>query len=549
MGLSEGVIRLKTKRLAKTVPTWVLVSVSLLFGLSALVVVLNAVDLKALRMSFDEAFSHPLELSLALCAFALAFIFRAVAWQRVVPSLPFKQSLAGIHMALGANHVLPFRIGEAARITSVARRTDLPLEILSASTLALRTGDFLALAALGLLVAPGAFASLIGPIGWLVFGIVVLVAAASWRWLFKLVGLDDRIRLPDSLAIVLSVSAWICEAVLVIFTARWAGIEITFFEAIFVTVASVGAQIVAVAPGGFGTYEGAAVAAYLIVGVDARLALIAALTAHAVKTSYSLILGAIALLRPKPSLFPRFRLRKEKDFVTAFKPESSAPVVLFMPAFNEQASVGECVRRVPKEVAGRPVKIFVVNDGSSDRTSEEAVSAGAEVIEMGENQGLGAAVRRGFEESTRLGAAAVAFCDADCEYAPEELEIMVRPILDGEADYVIGSRFAGNIEHMRPHRRFGNKVLTLILCIVARQRITDGQSGYRALSPEAAASAEIIHDFNYAQVLTLDLLAKGFRYQEVPISYHFRTSGESFVKLGKYLRKVCPAVLRELNAV
>lgn len=452
-------------------------------------------------------------------------------------------------MALGANNVLPFRIGEAARITSVTRRTDLPLEIVSASTLALRTGDFLALAVLGLLVAPGAFVSLIGPIGWFIFGVVILVAAGSWRWLFKLVGLDERIRLPGPLAIVLSVSAWVCEAVLVIFAARWAGIEITFFEAIFVTVASVGAQIVAVAPGGFGTYEGAAVAAYLIVGVDARLALIAALTTHALKTSYSLILGSIALLRPKPSLFPRFRLRKEKDFVTSSKPESSAPVVLFMPAFNEQASVGECVRRVPKEVAGRPVKIFVVNDGSSDRTSEEAVRAGAEVIEMGVNQGLGAAVRRGFEESARLGAAAVAFCDADCEYAPEELEVMVRPILDGDADYVIGSRFAGNIEHMRPHRRFGNKVLTLILCIVARERITDGQSGYRALSPDAAASAEIIHDFNYAQVLTLDLLAKGFRYQEVPISYHFRTSGESFVELGKYLRKVCPAVLRELNTV
>lgn len=549
MGLREGIVGLKTKRLAKTVPTWLLLSLSLVFGLVALVVVLKAVDLKALRMSFDEAFSHPLELSLAFGAFALAFIFRAVAWKKVIPSLPFKQSLAGIHMALGANHVLPFRIGEAARITSVARRTDLPLEIISASTLALRTGDFLALAALGLLVAPGAFASLIGPIGWFVFGIVTLVAVGSWRWLFKLVGLDERIRLPGPLAIALSVSAWVCEAVLVIFAARWAGIEITFFEAIFVTVASVGAQIVAVAPGGFGTYEGAAVAAYLIVGVDARLALIAALTTHALKTSYSLILGSIALIRPKPSLFPRFRLRKEKDFVTSFKPESSAPVVLFMPAFNEQASVGECVRRVPKKVAGRPVKIFVVNDGSSDRTSEEAVSAGAEVIEMGVNQGLGAAVRRGFEESTRLGAAAVAFCDADCEYAPEELEAMVRPILDGDADYVIGSRFAGHIEHMRPHRRFGNKVLTLILCIVALERITDGQSGYRALSPEAAASAEIIHDFNYAQVLTLDLLAKGFRYQEVPISYNFRTSGESFVKLGKYLRKVCPAVLRELNTV
>jgi hypothetical protein len=83
---------------------------------------------------------------------------------------------------------------------------------------------------------------------------------------------------------------------------------------------------------------------------------------------------------------------------------------------------------------------------------------------------------------------------------------------------------------------------------VARRRISDGQSGYRAFSPRAAASAEVIHDFNYAQVLTLDLLAKDMRYVEVPISYHFRTTGESFIKLGGYLRAVVPAVYRELNA-
>ena len=119
----------------------------------------------------------------------------------------------------------------------------------------------------------------------------------------------------------------------------------------------------------------------------------------------------------------------------------------------------------------------------------------------------------------------------------------------GEADYVVGSRFAGTIEHMRPHRRFGNKVLSRLLSVVARRRIDDGQTGYRAFSPAAARAAEVVHDFNYAQVLTLDLLAKGFRYHEVPISYRFRTNGESFVKLGRYLRKVVPAVYRELNAV
>jgi glycosyltransferase involved in cell wall biosynthesis len=144
--------------------------------------------------------------------------------------------------------------------------------------------------------------------------------------------------------------------------------------------------------------------------------------------------------------------------------------------------------------------------------------------------------------------AAVAFLDADEEYAPEELERLVGPILDGDADYVVGSRFDGEIEHMLPHRRLGNRTLTAILRRLARTPITDGQSGYRAFSPAAAADAEVIHDFNYAQVLTLDLLAKGYRYREVPITYRFRSEGDSFVRLVPYLRHVVPAVWRELRS-
>ena len=74
-------------------------------------------------------------------------------------------------------------------------------------------------------------------------------------------------------------------------------------------------------------------------------------------------------------------------------------------------------------------------------------------------------------------------------------------------------------------------MLTLALSAVARRPLSDGQSGYRALSRTAAASAEIIHDFNYAQVLTLDLLGKGYRYEEVPIRYSCREHGTSFVRL------------------
>jgi hypothetical protein len=70
----------------------------------------------------------------------------------------------------------------------------------------------------------------------------------------------------------------------------------------------------------------------------------------------------------------------------------------------------------------------------------------------------------------------------------------------------------------------------------------------RAFSPRAAADAEVVHDYNYAQVLTLDLLGKGYAYTEVPIDYAFRATGTSFVRLGAYLRRVVPAVHRELNA-
>ena len=162
----------------------------------------------------------------------------------------------------------------------------------------------------------------------------------------------------------------------------------------------------------------------------------------------------------------------------------------------------------------------MVDDGSTDGTAQAAAAAGATVLAHRGNRGLGAAVRTGLAAAVRRDPAAVAFLDADGEYAPEELGLLVAPILAGQADYVAGSRFAGMPRRMLPHRWVGNRVLTIGVRAVVRRwavyDLTDAQSGYRALSPEAAAAAEIVHDFNYAQVLTLDLLAKGFRYAEVP---------------------------------
>jgi glycosyltransferase involved in cell wall biosynthesis len=228
------------------------------------------------------------------------------------------------------------------------------------------------------------------------------------------------------------------------------------------------------------------------------------------------------------------------------------PVVLFLPARNEADAVAAVIERIPHQVLGHPVRCLVIDDGSTDATAAVATAAGAEVLSHAVGLGLGAAVRTGFAAALERGAVAVAFCDADGEYDPAELERLVAPVLAGTADYVVGSRFAGLPRRMLPHRWAGNRVLSWWVRGIARRRfgvvgLTDGQSGYRVLSPAAAADAEIIHDFNYAQVLTFDLLAKGHRYLEVPISYRFRTTGRSFIKLVPYLRQVVPAVRAELR--
>tara|TARA_B100001029_G_C15061665_1_gene459104 strand:+ start:2612 stop:4237 length:1626 start_codon:yes stop_codon:yes gene_type:complete len=529
--------------------TKLVVLLGLIVGLIAVLIIMPNVDGSAFGEAVSQAVEQPFGMAVALAGFGIAFIFRAVAWRRILPQLPFSHALSAIHLSLGANHVLPFRLGEPLRILSVVRRQRIGLEAATVSTVTLRAADILSVMLVGALVAPSAFFSLVGIVGWILLAGVLLVSFFGWKWLSSVAQRRADVIMPGPAVLFLSLGAWVAEAILVRQAAMWAGINLSWSEALLVTTVSVAAQIAAIAPGGFGTYEAAAVAAYVVLGYDAKPALIAALGAHALKTAYSILVGVVAVFTPAPSFIGRFRLGKVNQLDTNPVLDADAPILLFMPAYNEEEAVAECIERVPPRVLDRPVEVLIVDDGSVDSTVDRARKSGAQVVELGQNQGLGAAVRTGLEIGVERNAAAVVFCDADGEYPPEELANMVAPILDGEADYVVGSRFLGRIDHMRPHRRFGNHVLTRALQVVARQKISDGQSGYRALSLDAARNAEIIHDFNYAQVLTLDLMAKGFRYREVPISYHFRTTGESFIKLGRYLRNVVPAVYKEINAV
>lgn len=510
-------------------------------------VIARTVDSAALARAFRELAVRPLLTLSGLAAFGAAFLIRSLVWRRVLPGLTLGHAWASIHAALLGNHLLPFRLGEPLRAVSAVKRAGAPAAEAAASTVVLRAADLLTVAGLAWVLGARNIPAFDSPFARAAVAAVGAAGLLGLFWMWKLRG-RGRLRRPGVVELAGSLAAWTAEAGLVWAAARAAGIGLTFTEAVLVACVSVAAQAAAAAPGGFGSYEAAAVAAYAFLGHDPGTALAAALAAHALKTFYSVAVGVPALFAPAPGLLGRFRIPKGVRIRPPAPPgPDGGPVVLFMPAYNEEASVGEVVRRIPRRVRGRRVEALVIDDGSTDATAERARQAGAEVLSLAENRGLGAAVRTGLIRSLASDPAAVVFCDADSEYAPEEMERLVGPVLDGRADYVVGSRFMGEIERMLVRRRLGNLALTRLLAFAARVRITDGQSGYRAFSPEAAADAEVIHDYNYAQVITLDLIAKGYRFLEVPVSYRFRTAGDSFIEPVRYLRRVAPAVYRQLN--
>lgn len=498
----------------------------------------------ALTAAGRAVLAEPLGLLAALGLYAAAFGLRAAAWCRMLPGLSGGQSWAALHVSLLGNHVLPFRLGEVLRVTSVLRRTALPRSDVIASAVTLRTADLLAVLGLAAVGAP----ALIGAL-WPVALLLGAVAAAAAWWVRRLRATGSAVRLPGPGIAAAATVAWLLEAAVMWAAADAVGVALSYPQAVVVTAATIAAQTLAVTPGGIGSYEAAATAALVAFGAAAGPALAVGIVAHALKTAYALVVGGVALAAPDPSYAGPLRLPRRLPPRPGRGPvDDDAPVVVMLPAYDEEPRVGRVVARVPPTVAGRPVVTVLVDDGSTDGTAVEARRAGAVVVSMGRNAGLGAAVRQGLAVAVGYRPACVVYLDADGEYPPEQVPDLAAPVLAGVADYVVGSRFAGRIDRMLAHRRLGNLLLTRwVRWMTRRPDLTDGQSGMRAFSPEAAAAAVIRHDYNYAQVLTLNLLGQGFRYGEVPIRYAFRTSGRSFVRLGTYVRAVWPAVRAELR--
>lgn len=223
-------------------------------------------------------------------------------------------------------------------------------------------------------------------------------------------------------------------------------------------------------------------------------------------------------------------------FLGAHPPGLGAPLAIVIPAYNEEPSVAGVVRDIPAEAAGLQTEVIVVVDGAEDATAERAKEAGALVCEVPVNRGQGAALKLGYWLARVRGAEVIATIDADGQYEPTELGGVVQPILDGDADFVSGSRRLGAELTTDPVRHLGVLVFGALFSLLVRHRITDPACGLRAMRPELTAAVTLEQPQYQASELMISAALNGFRLAEVPTTMRDRGSHAGHTKKDGNLR-------------
>jgi hypothetical protein len=202
-------------------------------------------------------------------------------------------------------------------------------------------------------------------------------------------------------------------------------------------------------------------------------------------------------------------------------------LVTVSPAFNEAENVGDVIKQIPGMIEGHHVVPVVVSDGSTDGTAAAAREAGAFVAELPIRRGGGLALRVGYDIALRLGAQVVVTLDADGQHLPEEISVMIAPIVAGQADYVNGSRLLGSFERESLIRHLGVHVFSRIITTLTGQRITDPSSGYRAARADLLEKVVLKQDQFWTSEILIEALRHHARVVEVPVTFLARAGGES----------------------
>ena len=212
-------------------------------------------------------------------------------------------------------------------------------------------------------------------------------------------------------------------------------------------------------------------------------------------------------------------------------------VAVVIPAWNEAGKIGDVVRKVPGRWAATRI---VVDDCSSDGTSEEAREAGAEVVLRHErNRGVGAGIRSGLFEAKRLGLTHAAVLSGDDQHEPDELPRILVPLFAGEADFVQGSRWlpGGATPGIPPDRRWLTQLYPWLFRLASGFPITDGTNGMRAFrlslldDPRIQLAQDWLDRYELEPYLLFQAIRAGYRVHEAPVTVRYHGRGTTKVRL------------------
>jgi glycosyltransferase involved in cell wall biosynthesis len=215
-------------------------------------------------------------------------------------------------------------------------------------------------------------------------------------------------------------------------------------------------------------------------------------------------------------------------------------LVVMIPAFNEEKTLSKVIAEIPSRIRGiDSIQVLVIDDGSTDATAHVAKKAGAVVLSHGQNEGLAAAFRDGLSYALlSLKADIIVNTDADFQYNQKQIPDLVAPIIEQNADLVLGSRFAGNIEYMPAQNKIGNQLATRAVALVSGLPITDGQTGFRAFSREAALRLNVLSNYTYTQETIIQAAYHRLKVVEVPIDFRKREGKSRLIaSMFKYARQ------------
>ncbi|MDU7026091.1 glycosyltransferase family 2 protein [Robinsoniella peoriensis] len=222
-------------------------------------------------------------------------------------------------------------------------------------------------------------------------------------------------------------------------------------------------------------------------------------------------------------------------------------LIIQIPCYNEAQTLEIALNDLPKQIDGiDEIEYLIINDGSKDNTVEVAKNWGVHyVVNFKRNKGLAKGFMAGLDACLRHGADIIVNTDADNQYCGEDIEKLVRPILDGESDIVIGERPIDNTEHFSPLKKRLQHFGSWVVRKASKTDIPDAPSGFRAYSREAALRMNVINEYTY----TLETIVQAGRNKMACTSVPIRTNGELrpsrlFSSMFGYVKKSMLTIVR-----